>query len=636
MSARYATGLAALLGLAVLPLAGCGGPTEPPPPPPPPPSLDLAVGESAVVVGGAQLSEMTIKGGPGPREYAIAVQSASRLSSGNWPMSLAGESAAPAQAAAVPARRVRSSQAADQPGGSLASRDLSSVDLPALHQISELVMRSSARRELQRRGARPARGPVTDPEGSGLAVSFRTSRRVLVPAVGERRDFLFSVQPDLTVSCEDTAAVINASAKAVGEHFAIYRDLQENSGFTAADYAEILAALEDFVYPVNTSYFGEPADIDGNERIVVLVTEETNKLSGASGLTFIAGFFVPSDLSDSGDPEGSGTSADGVCATSNEAEILYLIAPDPDGTYGIPHTVDFTKKTVIGVSAHELQHLIGAERRLIFGSGDFGDLEDTWVDEGLSHVAEELTGLAAAGLSVRSNLSFFEIATNTEVFNRFHLANFSRLGQTSGCGGWMKSPEDTQTIVLEDPSGCSGLRYRGFAWIFMRWLGDHEGPAGSGVVPGSGEAALFREIVGGGPTLMTGIPNIERAVAEVGSGRSWEALLADFLIATAADDRAEGAPPRTQILTWDLPDVFLGLHVDEGTRQNFDVPFPLEIESLGFTTVQEQFSVRSSTAKYFSLVSDATAPDYEIRLLDTAGLPITGDAAAQLTIFRVR
>ena len=66
------------------------------------------------------------------------------------------------------------------------------------------------------------------------------------------------------------------------------------------------------------------------------------------------------------------------------------------------------------------------------------------------------------------------------------------------------------------------------------------------------------------------------------------------------------------------------------------MPYSLDIEPLGFTTVQEQFSVRSSTAKYFSLASDATAPDYEIRLLDMAGLPITMEAAAQLTIFRVR
>jgi hypothetical protein len=549
-------------------------------------------------------------------------------------MSLAGAPLS-AQAAATAARRAGSLEADQRPGGLLTSQSVSRTDLPALHQVSELAMRSSARRELLRSGARPARD-VAGGGGSDAAVGFRTARRALVPVVGERKDFLFSVQPDLTVSCDDTAAVIHASVKAVGEHFAIYRDLQENSGFTAADYAEMLATLEDVVYPVDTSYFGEPADIDGNERIIVLVTEETNKLSGQSGLTFIAGFFVPSDLSDSGDPEGGGTAAGGLCATSNEAEILYLIAPDPGGKHGIPHTVEFAKETVVGVSAHELQHLISAERRLIFGSGGFGDLEETWVDEGLSHVAEELNGLAAAGLPLRANLPFEEVIADVDLFNRFHLSNFSRLGQTSGCGGWMRSPEDTQTIVAEDPSGCSGLRYRGFAWIFMRWLGDHEGPPGSGVVPGSGEAALFREMVGGGPTHMTGIPNIERAVDEVGSGRSWEALLADFLIAPGSDDRAEGAPPRTQILTWDLPDVFLGLHEDDGTRLNFAVPYPLEIEQLGFTTVQDQFSVRSSTAKYYTLESGVVAPDYEIRLLDTVGLPLTAEAAAQLTIFRVR
>jgi hypothetical protein len=305
---------------------------------------------------------MTLKGGPGPREYVIAVQSASRLVSGNWPMSLEGAPAS-AQADATPARRAGSLEAAERPGGLPTSQDLSGADLSSLHQISELALRSSARRELLRSGAQPVRD-VAGRGGSDAAVRFRTARRSLVPAVGERRDFLFSVQSDLTVSCEDTAAVINASAKAVGEHFAIYRDLQENSGFTAADYVEMLAALEDVVYPVNTSYFGEPADIDGNERIIVLVTEETNKLSGPSGLTFIAGFFVPSDLSDSGDPEGGGTSAGGVCATSNEAEILYLIAPDPSGTYGIPHTVEFAKETVISDRRRAAAHLrLGRLRR---------------------------------------------------------------------------------------------------------------------------------------------------------------------------------------------------------------------------------------------------------------------------------
>ncbi len=485
-------------------------------------------------------------------------------------------------------------------------------------------------------GARPARRALEETGGAAERVHLRAAARAEVPTVGERRSFLFSVQPDLSVSCTDTAAVIDASAKVVGDHFVIYRDLQANSGLTPADYDEMLSTLESVVYPVGSSYFGEPSDIDRNGRIVVLITEETNKLSGPSGLTFIAGFFVPSDLSDSGDPARDGTRAGGTCATSNEAEILYLIAPDPGGQYGRPHSVEFAKRTVIGVSAHELQHLINAERRLIQGSGGFEDLEDTWVDEGLSHLSEELNGLAAAGLPLRSNLSFERVASNVAVFERFHLDNFARLGQTSGCGGWMASPEDTRTIVTEDPSGCSSLRYRGFAWLFMRWLGDHQGPEGPGVVLGSGESALFRELVSGGPNHLRGIDNVERAVEAVGPGRSWEDLLSEFLIAPAADDRAAGASPRTQVLSWNLPDVYFGLHWDPGTVTDFGVPYPLEIDTLPFGPVAREFSVRSSTAKYFSLASEEATPDFTIRLLDLGGLPLAAVAGVQATVVRLR
>ncbi|UCG76889.1 MAG: hypothetical protein JSV95_06305 [Gemmatimonadota bacterium] len=628
---RRGGGRAVGCGIGLALLVGCEGPTEPPPPP----NLDLRIGETAIVSGGAQLSEILLRGGSGPREYRIAVQSASRLASGSWPMSLTGTAVAPAAAAAAD-RGQGAGSAQSRPAEREEERRLPAEgDLWGLHAASELRLRSAVRRELQEVGARPVRLAQRAEDALGARPLLRAALSAEVPVVGERREFLFSVQRDLTVSCTDTVAVIQAVAKAVGERFAIYRDLQAPGWFSAADYAEMLATLDGTIYPVNSSYFGEPADIDGNERVVVLITEETNKLSSANGLTFIAGFFVPSDLSDSG-PGGGGTAAGGVCATSNEAEILYLIAPDPGGEFGRRHSTAFAKETVIGVSAHEFQHLINAEQRLIVEQGDFGDLEESWIDEGLSHLAEELSGLAAAGLPLRSNLTFDEATASADIFERFHLDNFSRLGQTSGCGGWLRSPEDTRTIAADDPGGCSGLRYRGFAWLFMRWLGDHEGPAGSGVIPGSDEAVLFRELVGGGPSRLTGIANIERAVEVQGSGRGWEALLADFLIAPAGDDRVDGAPPRTQILSWDLPDVFFGLHATGQTSLDFTEPYPLDMEALGFTSFQRQFAVRSSTAKYFSLASEATVPDFELQLLDTAGLPLSSDASAQLTILRVR
>jgi len=619
---------AALAGAAATLLAGCGGDITPPEPPPV--TLDLSVGESAIVAGGEPLSGFTIKGGSGPREYRIAVQSASQVASGKWPMSFNGSPSGVASAAAA------SAASASTGAGTLMSWHdaddtrrgaafLSSSERREEHFIAEMRLRRSALRELLRIGARPA----------GAASRALGGAAGEVPSVGDTQEFLFAVQQDLSVSCTDTAAVITASVRAVGDHFAILRDTQGPGWFTAADYSQMLATLEDVIHPVNVAYFGEPADIDGNERVLVLVTEETNKLSDATGLSFIAGFFVPSDLSDSGTGSGGG-GVGSPCATSNEAEILYLLAPDPDGDFGRAHTVDFARNNVVSVSSHELQHLIGAGQRLIFGAGGFGDLEEVWVDEGLSHLAEELGGLAAAGLAVRSNLTFEDVLQDIDTFKTFHLSNFARLGGTSGGGGWLRNPENTQTIAPSDPGGPSSLRFRGFAWIFMRWLGDQEGPAGSGAIPGSNEQSLFRELVSGGPMLLKGIANVERVVQQMGSGRSWAELLEDFLISPAADDQAEGASARTQLLTWDLPSVFLGLHENEGTASSFTEIYPLDMEMFALVPVAEQFTVRSSTAKYFSLESAAEAPDYEIQLLDTAGLPLAPAVSAQVTVVRVR
>ena len=631
----------ALTGTAAFLLAGCGGDLTPPEPPPV--TLDLSVGESAIVAGGEPLSGFVIKGGSGPREYRIAVQSASQVASGKWPMSFNGapsgsasvaSASAGVSAASASARAgaLMSSQGADDPRRRAAF--LAPSEFREEHFLAEMRLRRSARRELLRIGARPARS------GAGGVSSAGASRALVsaafdVPSVGETQEFLFAIQEDLSVSCTDTAAVITASVRAVGDHFAILRDTQGPGWFTAADYSQMLATLEDVIHPVNAGYFGEPADIDGNERVLVLITEETNKLSEPNGLTFLAGFFVPSDLSDSGTGSGGG-GVGSPCATSNEAEILYLLAPDPTGDFGRRHTVDFARENVVSVSSHELQHLISAEQRLIFGAGGFGDLEEVWVDEGLSHLAEELGGLAAAGLSVRLNLTFEDVLQDVDTFNTFHLSNFKRLGGTSGGGGWLRNPENTETIAPSDPGGPSSLRFRGFAWIFMRWLGDQEGPAGSGVIPGSSEQSLFRELVSGGPLLLKGIANVERVVQQLGSGRSWAELLDDFLISPAADDQAEGASARTQLLTWDLPSVFLGLHENEGTATSFTEEYPLDMETFGLVPVAEQFTVRSSTAKYFSLQSAAEAPDYEVRLLDTAGLPLSPATFAQVTVIRVR
>ncbi|MCZ6477678.1 MAG: hypothetical protein O6851_05110, partial [Gemmatimonadetes bacterium] len=47
------------------------------------------------------------------------------------------------------------------------------------------------------------------------------------------------------------------------------------------------------------------------------------------------------------------------------------------------------------------------------------------------------------------------------------------------------------------------------------------------------------------------------------------ATMADFLVMPVVDDEAQGVPERTQLLTWDLRDLFGGLHDNEGTGPIF-------------------------------------------------------------------
>jgi hypothetical protein len=382
---------------------------------------------------------------------------------------------------------------------------------------------------------------------------------------------------------------------------------------------------------VDTEYFGETADIDANERVIVLVTEEVNKLTDLTAQLIFLGFFLGSDLSNEVD-----------CPASNVAEIVYIRAPDPNGDFGSATSVERAIEFLESTTSHEFQHLINAEQRFLLGNAGFASLAgaETWMNEGLSHLAEELVGLKVAGLPLRANMGIDEVLADRDAFNTYILDNFINLGVTStnpdGCNGWMVDPANSITIFVSDPPGCGSITMRGWSYLFLRWLGDHEGPAGNGVIPGSNEQLLFRELVTGGPTHLSGTENVERAVAMFGSGASWEELMADFLVMPAVDDEAQGVPERTQLLTWDLRDLFRGLHDNSGTGPIFPEEYPLEVEGNLFVNTESEFSIRASSAKYLLLVSAGSTPEYELRITDQAGAALPANRSPQVTIVRVR
>ena len=601
-------------------------------------SLELDLNDVFVITDPDSMA-FELPGAASAREYRVIVQSASKAGGGLWPVKLTGQvSTASASAGSVRASYGYAARASADVQ-ELLRQETEAVRERQRSGVETVRLQERAWDELRRIGARVApmgaKVAQTGPGAARAAVGSVSARARLagVPSEGDTVEFIMPVGEDLSLSCDSTEKVLQAEIRSVGEHFVIARDLQGTDAFAEVDYLEIQAVLDDYIHPVDTEYFGETADIDENDRVIVLITEELNKLTDLTELLIFLGFFLPTDLADPID-----------CPASNAGEIVYLRAPDPDGEFGQETSVERAIEILKSTTSHEFQHLINAEQRFLLGNYPFAASDDVWLNEGLSHMAEELVGLAVMGLSVRANLGIDDAVANRFAFNTYLLENFFNLGATAssddGCDGWMVDPEKSITInspAIGNPPGCGSLTMRGWSYLFLRWLGDHFGPAGNGVIPGSNEQEFFRELTRGGPTHLTGPANIEQAVAAFGGSSSWEELLADFLLMAAVDDLAGvSLPARSQLRTWDLREMFRGLHENSGTGPAFPDPYPLKVEAVLFDDVDLSFSVRSASAKYFTLLATTTTPDYVIRITDQAGEPLRANVRLQVTVVRIR
>lgn len=573
--------------------------------------VDLQVGE-ACAVGVETGGSLRLVAAAGPAEYLVAIQSASRVAGASAQLSLtitggdiAGTSVS---GAAVPTSGSGSGAERDSGARWAAGAGWTSA--------AELRFRWNARRELARVRARPAR-----PELPGLQA--RLSVAGAPPALGDRLVMRSSVDADLSVDC-DRSELVPGVVLGVGAHFAIVEDVEAAGHLTAQQYAEIAAALDDPLYPVSEAYFGSPADLDQNERVLVFVTPIVNRATPRGSSTFIAGFFNPSDLSDVES-----------CPASNSGEVLYVLAPDPDGVFGDPVSVDFAARNIAGVTAHEFTHLITAQQRVTLGGGTFADLEESWLEEGLAHTAEMVVGFAAAGLSPANNLLLDDLVADPITFSMFHLANFRRAGY------YMLDPG--RTLALggvdgNDPGGAASLAMRGFSWMLLRWIADQADPGGGGILGGPREEALFLDLTSGGAGRARGIENVERVAGPAIGVAGWRELIARYGLAPLADD-ADGSPTDdTQVTSLHLPDIFGGLHEEFPDKEPFEEAYPLRPAAIELDGSRHSFTFElfSSASEYFVVRSGAEHGAVDLVLTAGTGGPIASTVQPQIVIQRTR
>jgi uncharacterized protein YjdB len=278
-----------------------------------------------------------------------------------------------------------------------------------------------------------------------------------VPAVGDQVSYNTSRTPCTSASMRAGTVV------AVTTHAVVVADnANPAGGFTAEEYASIGQQFDNLVHPVLTANFGTPTDIDANgARSVVFYTRAVNELTPAGSNFVIGGFFHPRDLFPKVGPDPNSTDDD--CATSNEAEMFYMLVPDPNGEVnGNVRTKESVRRTTVGVTGHEYQHLINAARRIYVNNAS--SFEEVWLNEGLSHIAEELLFYRASGLAPRQNITLSTLRSSQTILdavNAYQVSNFGRLIE------YLEDPEGRSPYANDDE-----LATRGATWQLLRYAAD--------------------------------------------------------------------------------------------------------------------------------------------------------------------
>lgn len=348
----------------------------------------------------------------------------------------------------------------------------------------------------------PIRASVTGPGAPPQTVTFD----VIVDPVGYVTD-------------PNNYTTVTAGLKFNGAHTLLYVDQSTYAScITDQEAIDLGHSFDEEIYATNRTYFGSESDMNADVKVAILLTPVVNEMTDpgtASTEGFISGFFNPIDLlPDYVDP-----------GVTNAMEIFYTMVPDPTNHYGNEFPKEYTLEVIRGTLAHEFQHMIMFNYRVIvYGQGYLPNyMEELWIDEGLSHIAEDLNGHYESNVK-RANL-------------------------------FLADPGDVTLIY-----GGDDLEERGASYLFLRYLGDRCGES------------IFKGIV---QSKETGTANIRKA-----GGESFTELFADWSAACYLSGLGITSDARFNYASIDLRGAFDPLFITEGSYPAIS-SFAGDVKSMG-------------------------------------------------------
>jgi len=489
-------------------------------------------------------------------------------------------------AASISSSRVTQSQVAFGSVGQGASGTL-----PARRT---LTAQHAADRFLRARAARDARSNAVLRLSSGALRSVESNAVAAVPAAGSTRGF------HVLSSFAGNGAwkTIGARLAYVGANILLYTDtLSPTNGFTTEQLNNFGHYFDETLDSIAVVNFGAPSDVDQNGHVIMLLSPVVNADSPAATCTtdgYVAGFFSPDDFDGPSDPN------------SNQGEIFYSIVPDPSATVSCAHSVDDLGLSIPATFLHELQHLIFYSHHVVLNSGQEGA---SWMDEGLSIVAEELGSTyfekKCPPPSCRTSAAQLFPDSAQGFVSSFLYDSYA----------YALVPDTASLTLHTDDQG--GFAWRGGDWLLMRWLGDQGG------------SALYKLLVDG---PADGIASIESA-----AGASFPTLFANFGLALYTDSLPglprSTAPGANRFTSRNVKQLWARLFATSGgsngiTRENPVQLFPITADSSVAVMVP-------GTTTYFRLDTPATATEVTIRFATPNGGGFATALKPQMAVYRL-
>jgi hypothetical protein len=416
------------------------------------------------------------------------------------------------------------------------------------------------------------------------------SAAVAAPPVGSQRSF--QVLSEFDGSAFER---VTARLRYAGDHILLYVDVDQPSGaFTDADLKTFGDIFDRTLYDIGVRAFGRESDIDANGRVIFVLTPVVNTLTSSAECStsgFITGFHFGLDLLP-------------TQPNSNRGEIFYALVPDVGGARSCAHTKADVERLVPATFIHEFQHMISFGQHVVARGGNS---ETLWLNEALSHIAEELGGKAyeakfppPAGRADPNQL----FPDSAQGFLTPNMRNAQRFLETPGA-----------TSVTAN-SGSGSLAERGGGWLFLRWLGDQKGEG------------IYGRLV---QTSRTGVANVEDKAAE-----SLGALFGDFATAIFTDSipgvAREAVPVRLRFTSRNFRRIFKRFaDIDQSGRTP---PFPFVPVSVGVGQTASGAIALGSMA-YYQITTSAAEPVIGVRFARPDQSPFAADDNVQLSIFRL-